>query len=285
MPRNIETRNPGAMNFLRKHAVATSLGVVGLLGVGAGAFWVANGAKGVGTSEHNETPKPTPSSSEQATNPDAIEGFPISTVEDDTFAALSPEQQETIRTLEGLDLNAFRSLPEEEQEAFAWHVYEENLSYAEDRLKKQGYGDLIEAAKKDGPEGASGKADLIWAVIQSLKTGSYSEGIGYDTLTAQKMLVLIVSTNPEDPTSQQILGGLDSVIANNVSVNTPTTWDSPFTGGVTTEFGTYICNEGENIQTTYAETTFQTIDGKSVTIPRQTLSVDSSDPRYIQNLA
>ncbi len=233
-------------------------------------------------------PQSTETASASPSNPEdliIVDDIPTSAVEAGMFAALTQQQQARLVKLENLSVEEFRALPDAEQVAFAQFVYDNNLPILAYRLDQMGRGDIDDIGDPNSPEGMVKKKVLVIALMSSLKTYTDADGIGFDSVTARKLTVLL--TNNDDELGIQRTAGIDEGIAT-WNVNTPPIVSAEVvTASRVNADGSVIISlhspeDGLDFQNTFsAPQTFTTITGADFSIHRQLLSVNSGDPRYV----
>jgi len=291
-PQKIETQEPEKKNNkLRNRIIGT--GVIAALAVGAGII-------GINAANSGEKPAEVPSTSAPVdpsdngeetpvTDPESLVNvteLPASVVEHGMFETLTPEQQETIRSLDALSVADFRALPQEEQLQFAEFVYRNNMPILEYRLgvtdeaNNVDQSAFLEQANDTTPEGILANSTVKFALITSLKTGG-DAGVAYDYDTAKKLLALY---------TDQVTSNIDYYdgLIDQMTINTPAVFlANTLEGSTTLEDGSIVLNTyntagDSHAQSTYKPVEFTTIDGGTYKTQRVVFGVSSDDPRYIQ---
>ena len=215
--------------------------------------------------------------------------LPVSVVELGSFNTLTPEKKQYIRSMELMSVEACRALPDSDQLMFAQFVYDNNIGILRYRLDKTNqskvYKDVLNATPST-PQAIEAQEKLTLALMSSLDTRDSNSGaMAFDSVTARKLTVLI--TNNLDALGLQRTQRLDETIAT-WNINTPPVIsddriEASFVGTGKTILNTYSKKTDTHAQTTYGEPTIiNTIDNRVVTTSRQTLSIPTDDPRYIQ---
>lgn len=183
-----------------------------------------------------------------------------------------------------MSVEDFRALPEDEQIAFAKFVYDNNLPILMYRLDQQGQSDVYKISDLNSPEGIDKQKVLTIALASSLKTYSEADGIGFDSVTARKLFVLI--TNNDDELGNERTSAFDDGVST-WNVNTPPMVSTEMvTASRFNDDGSVVISmtdpsDGLFFQNIFsAPQTFQTITGTDFTLRRQLLSINAGDPRY-----